>query len=124
MSEEKVSGEFFNRYRESIKPREEEKINLDGRKINKITNYGSTIVTISKYWNSPEITTVMTTDKIALKIDIEDFKKALKEEIGSVKWIFRNSSFRKRVDEAFFNVLEKIKEESIKTIIYQPKETV
>ena len=73
-----------------------------------------TNVTISRYWNNPEISTSIDSDQITLSISMEDFTKALKSEIGSVATTFTQKSFEKKLDEAINSVLEKVKEESIK----------
>lgn len=71
-------------------------------------------VTISRYWNNPKISTIVTTEGISLTIELEDFITALKEEIGSVSTTFTKKSFSQQLDNAVITVLEKIKEESIK----------
>ena len=45
-----------------------------------------TVVTISRHWNKPQITTILTDDTISLKMDIADFITALKDEIGEVSY--------------------------------------
>lgn len=75
-----------------------------------------TFITISRKWNNPKIEINIATDSIELKMDIEDFKKALLEEIGSVKFVFRQNTFEKVVDDAFEEVLAEIKKESSKVI--------
>ena len=74
------------------------------------------VVTISRYWDNPKITTVITPAFISLSIDMEDFVTALKQEIGSVTWTFKKETFDKQLDEAIRVVLEKVKEESIKVV--------
>jgi hypothetical protein len=74
------------------------------------------IITISRYWNNPQIMTTISTEGISLKMDIGDFTKALKMEIGKVTWVFTQKEFEKRLNEAVRITLEKIKEESIKAV--------
>lgn len=75
-----------------------------------------TVITISRRWDNPAIKTVINKQGISLEIDIEDFKTALLREIGSVMLVFRQSTFEVIVDKAFENVIEGIKEESIKVV--------
>lgn len=75
-----------------------------------------TLITVSRYWKNPKILNVVWGDGISMSIDIEDFKKAVKEEIGSVRWVFKNDTFGNMVDDAFKAVIEKIKEESAKIV--------
>jgi hypothetical protein len=44
-----------------------------------------TVVTISKYLNSP-ITTTISKEGISLSMDMDDFVKSLKEEIGEISY--------------------------------------
>ena len=53
---------------------------------------------------------------IALEMDMEDFVKALKQEIDSVTWVFTKAEFESRVDAAVEKILMGIKEESIKVV--------
>ena len=76
----------------------------------------SNIVTISRYWNHPEIYTMVTSEDISLSISLDDFIKALKLEIGSVAWIFTKTAFNSKLDKTISTVIERIKEESVKAI--------
>lgn len=73
-------------------------------------------VTISRYWNNPEINTSVTNESISLTISLEDFIAALKHEIGSVTTTLTQKGFSTQLDNAVHNVLEKVKEESKKII--------
>lgn len=75
-----------------------------------------TKVTISRFWHNPAITTTFTDKLINIEIDLDDFMKALKEEIGSVTWTFKQETFEKQLDEAVAVVLKKVKQETIKVI--------
>jgi len=75
-----------------------------------------TVVTISRHWSRPEITTRISKESISLQIDMDDFVKALKQEIGSVTFVFTQKEFESRLDVAIKNVLSKIKEESSKVV--------
>ena len=74
------------------------------------------LITISRYWNNPRILNVVWGDGIAMSIDVEGFKAALKKEISSVKWVIRKATFENMVDNAFNAVITKIKEESGKAV--------
>lgn len=76
----------------------------------------SNIVTISRYWNNPEIATIITSEDISLSITLKDFLLALKLELGSVAWIFTKNTFNDKFDKAVTTVLERVKEESVKAI--------
>ena len=67
------------------------------------------VVTISRHWENPQIKTTISEKSISLECSLEDFKRALKQEIGSVRWIFKTETFEKRVDDSICNILEKIK---------------
>jgi hypothetical protein len=98
-------------------------------------------VVISKKWNNPEITLKVSRveEDIRLEISLKDFIEAvkkeldfglffkqLKENIGSVTWIFSDPKFEarfkeavndlhfdERLDKAVVNVIEGIKESSV-----------
>ena len=74
------------------------------------------IVTISRYWNSPRINTFITNEQIGLKIELDSFVDSLIQEIGSVWSILTKKDFEDRVRAAYKKTLEKIKEESAKII--------
>lgn len=74
------------------------------------------VVTISRYWHNPQIMTVVWGDGISLTVDLNDFKKILRTEIGSVRYVIKDSTFDSIFDKAFSNALAKIKEESLKVI--------
>jgi hypothetical protein len=114
----------------------------DGKAPTKTTR--KVVVTISRYWDNPKIMTVLSGEGISLTTNLEDFLAAVKlefplddfvkklaEEIGSVRWIFRNRTFDARVsaaleakmpafhamlDDAFTRTCERIKEESTKAV--------
>ena len=76
-------------------------------------------ITVSKRWNKPKIN--ITIDKtqgggLSLSMDIEDFKTAVKKEIGSIAMVFKASTFSDKFDIAVENVIMGIKEESIKVV--------
>jgi hypothetical protein len=73
-------------------------------------------VTISRYWNRPEINITVNDELISLNMKMDDFIKALKEEIGSVTWTFRDKTFNETMDNAVQSVIKKVKEESVKVM--------
>lgn len=73
-------------------------------------------VTISRYWNRPEINITVNDELISLNMKMDDFIKALKEEIGSVTWTFRDKTFNEAMDNAVQSVIKKVKEESVKVM--------
>lgn len=75
------------------------------------------VVTISRYWDNPKIFTKVTNKEISLEISLDDFKKAIKNEIGSVATTFTKAGLDQKIDKAFDNVIKGIKEESAKVII-------
>jgi len=71
-------------------------------------------VTISKKWNEPKITCVITKEDHSYSIGMEDFVEAfkqeinldnfvvaLKAEIGSVRYVVKQDTFESRLDAAF-----------------------
>lgn len=75
-----------------------------------------TLVTISRYWNNPAITTTVSNKSIGISVSMDDFKEALKHEMGSVALVFTEQALSDKIDKAVIAVLEKIKEESIKVV--------
>jgi len=73
-------------------------------------------VTQSRLWHEPKITTLVNGDGILVSMEIDDFKKAVLEEIGSVALVFTVAGFKKIVDDAFVRVLEGAKKETTKFV--------
>ena len=74
------------------------------------------IITISRRWNNPQISTTISREGIQMVMSIDDFEKALLEEIGSVTLILTREQFRDKLAKAIANVIQGIKEESIKVV--------
>jgi hypothetical protein len=77
------------------------------------------VVTVSRLWNNPKIYTIVDYVKdggISMQMDMDDFVAAVKQEIGKVTWVFTQKEFERRVDEAVRNVIQGVKEESIKVV--------
>ena len=74
------------------------------------------IVTISRYWDNPKIEVSVNQESIGLKISLDDFIKLVKNEIGSITFVFKQDTFNSMLDNAIKNILEKIKEESVKAV--------
>ena len=64
-------------------------------------------VTVSRHWDNPQILSNITIEGIAIGMEIKDFTKALKIEMGLTD---------DAMDRAVVRVLEKMKEESAKVI--------
>lgn len=75
-----------------------------------------TIVTISRHWNNPKITTTISLEGIALQMNLDDFIIALKQEIGSITTTFTQKTFSLKIDNAVSMILKRVKEESIKVV--------
>lgn len=71
------------------------------------------MVVISKQWDNPLIHVRVTNKEISLGISLEDFIEAIKQEVGSVRWIVKDSTFNLKLDTAVKSILEKIKVESV-----------
>jgi spore germination protein GerM len=74
------------------------------------------IVSISRYWDNPQIKTTISAVGISLQVELDDFIEALIQEIGPVTWTFTEKAFREKINVACNNTLEKLKEESIKAV--------
>lgn len=77
------------------------------------------IITTSRYWNNPQIRTVITDDFIALRMTMDDFVNALKREMEAAGPIWRvvtQAELEKRVDAAVLKIIEGVKEESAKAV--------
>jgi len=64
-------------------------------------------VTVSRHWDNPQILSNITIEGIAIGMEIKDFTKALKIEMGLTD---------DAMDKAVVRVLEKMKEESTKIV--------
>ena len=76
-----------------------------------------TKLTISKKWDHPEFTYKITNEEMSCEMDFEDFRKALKQEMGSITWTLKKATFEKQLDEAIQRVISGAKEESAKVVI-------
>lgn len=72
----------------------------------------SRVVTISRKWQKPDITTTLNDQEIKLEIALDDFLKALRSELSWRGWILSDAAFDKAVE----TVLEGVKEESAKVV--------
>jgi hypothetical protein len=73
-------------------------------------------LTICRKWTDPKIHHRLSEDGIEISIAFDDFLTAVKQEIGSVKWIFTKTAFNVVFDQAIQRVLAGIKAESKKVI--------
>ena len=74
------------------------------------------VITISRQWHMPNITTHVTREGISLDISVADFAEAMLQEIGPVTWVFTDKTFRLRFEAAVERVLQSEKDESAKVI--------
>jgi hypothetical protein len=81
------------------------------------------LISISRKWHNPKIEMELWMFQeapdntfIRLNIELEDFIKAIQEEIGSVTWVFTKDGFKGKFDNAVKNVISGIKEESTKIV--------
>lgn len=74
------------------------------------------MITISRYWNNPQIKIVVTNESMTLSMPLDDFVDAVYQEIGSVRWIVRDATFEARMLQAVKNVIAKVKKESAKAV--------
>lgn len=74
-------------------------------------------ITISRKWHNPKIESLITNKEISLSISMEDFIKALKAEIGSVRWVVKQNTFETMLDAAIKKVLLGVQEESAKVMV-------
>ena len=59
---------------------------------------------------------MITTEGIKMKMSMEDFREALKQEVGSIKFVFRQDTFNTILDSAIDTILNEVKKESAKVI--------
>ena len=69
-------------------------------------------VTISRKWHQPKIDTTLNDVEIKLEMPLDDFLKALREELRWRGWLLSDAAFTQAVE----NVLEGVKEESAKVV--------
>jgi len=69
----------------------------------------NSVITVSRYWNNPKITTSVSAEGISISMDMEDFKNILNQEIGYVMT-------KSKLDKSVEMILERMKEESIKVM--------
>ena len=54
------------------------------------------VVTVSRKWDNPKITTTLSDEEIKLQCNLTDFLTALKTEIGSTTFTIAKSGFDKQ----------------------------
>jgi hypothetical protein len=77
--------------------------------------HGANIV-ISRHWDNPRISIVVDASHIGISMTLDDFLEALREEIESVTWTFKKSTWDAQFDAAADRVIEKIKGESARVV--------
>jgi hypothetical protein len=73
-------------------------------------------ITISRKWNNPKISIIISNKEISLSIKMDDFITALKSEIGKVTWVFTKKEFEKRIDESIKTIIEAVNNETLKVM--------
>lgn len=76
----------------------------------------SIYITVSRKWSNPKIRTDINNDGIALSMDIEDFKSALREELGSPALVMTKKALAGKIDSAIDAIVRGIKAESSKVV--------
>lgn len=66
-------------------------------------------VCLYKRKGNPQILAFVRGDEAEISMSLEDFKREILREIGSVTMVFKEKTFRARVDAAFDNVVREIK---------------
>jgi hypothetical protein len=74
-------------------------------------------VTIMRRWNNPKINIFIDDDEINIKMTLNDFLMAVKEEIGAVTWTFTKDSFVTQFDNAVARIITAMKRETAKVIV-------
>jgi hypothetical protein len=69
-------------------------------------------IVISRYWHRPKIDVFLMREGIAIEFTVEDFIKAIAEEIGSPTLILKQKTIQDKLIDAAAQVLEKAKEAS------------
>ena len=75
-----------------------------------------TVVTVSRLWNNPHITTTVTNAEISLAMSGDDFIEAMLAELGSPAFVMTQKQLREKFEAAFQKVISGIKEESAKVV--------
>lgn len=74
-------------------------------------------VTIMRRWNNPKINISIDDDEIYIKMNLNDFMSAVKEEIGAVTWTFTKDSFSTQFDNAVLKIVTAMKRETSKVVV-------
>ena len=74
-------------------------------------------VTIMRRWNNPQINITIDDDEINIKMKLNDFMSAVKEEIGKVTWTFTKDAFETQFDNAVLKIVSAMKRETAKVVV-------
>lgn len=74
------------------------------------------VVTVSRNWHNPRITTTVSREGIEIGMGLNDFVTAVKREIGSVAMVFTQAEFDKRFEAAVDRVVAGMKAETAKVM--------
>lgn len=67
-------------------------------------------VCLYKRKGNPIITAFVQDDKARISLPLDEFKKLLIQEIGSVTWVVKDATFEAKINTAFDNIVRGIKE--------------
>lgn len=67
-------------------------------------------ICLYKRKGNPVITAFVQDDKARISIPLDEFKKLLVQEIGSVTWVVKDATFEARINTAFENIIRGVKE--------------
>jgi hypothetical protein len=69
-------------------------------------------VVVSRHWDRPQITVTVNHEKIELFASIDSFREALLTELGPPWKLFTRHRLRRKMERAFVDIIEKVKEAS------------
>jgi hypothetical protein len=69
-------------------------------------------IVISRYWNHPRITVTVNHERIELYASVDDFAKAVLDEMGPSWKLFTKARMQRKMMESVKAVIEKVKEAS------------
>jgi hypothetical protein len=69
-----------------------------------------THVILYKRKGNPIITAHVVDDVARIAMPLDEFKKLLLEEVGSVTWVLKDATFEQKVSAAFENIVRGMKE--------------
>ena len=74
-------------------------------------------VCLYKRKGNPQIMAYVAGDDAEISMSLDDFKREILKEIGSVALVFKGKTFQEKVDAAFENVVREIKKSAAANIL-------